>query len=132
MNRPSIQTSTVTVLHGAAQIGGTNNLGTIYKLPHGSSTLQTLCNFTSTTGETLVATLTLDAAGNLFGTTVRGGAKRDSAPCSHWLIRGSGYDPHIVRWSKWKNVPIGVDSRRKRKLVRDDLRRRSERTWNCL
>ncbi|GJG94183.1 hypothetical protein CBA19C6_06860 [Cupriavidus pauculus] len=64
-------------LFGTTQNGGTNGSGTAFKLkPNGDGTYTTttLYSFSSATGATPLAGLTLDAQGNLFGTTSAGGA----------------------------------------------------------
>ena len=51
--------------------------GTIFELPHGSSTISTLFTFDGTDGGLPGGFLTLDSAGNLYGTTSDGGASED-------------------------------------------------------
>src|SRR5947209_19584731 len=61
-------------LYGTTFYGGSTNLqqGTVFKLaPDGSKT--TLYSFTGGTDGALPAELTMDAAGNLYGTTLQGG-----------------------------------------------------------
>ncbi len=48
-------------------------LGTIFKLPHGSSTISVLAAFNKTNGAKPIAGLVADQSGNLFGTTSAGG-----------------------------------------------------------
>jgi uncharacterized repeat protein (TIGR03803 family) len=60
-------------LYGTTKIGGTSNLGTVFKLDT-SNTETVLHSFTgSPDGATPVAGVVLDAAGNLYGTTLSGG-----------------------------------------------------------
>ncbi|HLJ93943.1 MAG TPA: choice-of-anchor tandem repeat GloVer-containing protein, partial [Gemmataceae bacterium] len=61
-------------LFGVAEFGGTNNFGTIFELPSGSSTITALASFNNTNGANPVGNLIEDGNGNLFGTTVNGGA----------------------------------------------------------
>jgi uncharacterized repeat protein (TIGR03803 family) len=65
-------------LYGTTLFGGANNVGTIFELPAGSSTLTTLVSFTGTLGaepgEFPQGTLALDGSGDLFGTTNSGGS----------------------------------------------------------
>jgi uncharacterized repeat protein (TIGR03803 family) len=61
-------------LFGTTQGGGANNLGTIFELAAGSSTITTLATFNGANGTQPEGTLLLDSQGNLFGTTSRGGA----------------------------------------------------------
>ena len=66
-------------LYGAAEEGGSSNNGTVFELlpkAGGGWTEKTLFTFTgATTGSMPLASLVLDAAGNLYGTTKLGGAR---------------------------------------------------------
>jgi uncharacterized repeat protein (TIGR03803 family) len=64
-------------LFGTTAVGGANNDGTVFELVnHGVSyTLKTLVSFNDANGRQSQARLIADAAGDLFGTTVDGGAK---------------------------------------------------------
>ena len=59
---------------GTTYSGGTDNRGTVFELVHNSNTITTLASFTSTNGEYPFAGLVEDSSGNLFGTTLVGGA----------------------------------------------------------
>lgn len=61
-------------LYGATELGGSNNLGVIFKIDTTGkgSTLYTFTN--SSNGNSPLAGLILDSAGNLYGTTMYGGA----------------------------------------------------------
>jgi uncharacterized repeat protein (TIGR03803 family) len=69
-------------LYGTTAAGGVNNsscvtsggCGTIFKLDQ-AGTLTTLHNFSFSDGDYPQATLTMDASGNLYGTTLDGGLK---------------------------------------------------------
>ncbi len=61
-------------LFGVTAGGGTGLLGTVFELPAGSHTIQTLASFTGSNGADPAAGVTLDASGDLFGTTTEGGA----------------------------------------------------------
>jgi uncharacterized repeat protein (TIGR03803 family) len=65
-------------IFGTTPRGGANGLGTVFKLDaaHGY-TLSTLFNFSGPDGFWPEAGLTIDAAGNLFGTTTAGGDHRE-------------------------------------------------------
>jgi uncharacterized repeat protein (TIGR03803 family) len=54
--------------------GGTNPNGTVYEVAKGSGSITTLAAFNGTNGAGPVGGLTLDAAGNLYGTANLGGA----------------------------------------------------------
>ena len=62
---------------GMTKAGGINELGTIFELPAGYKTFTTLVSFNSSTGSHPAAGLTMDANGDLFGTTSAGGAGGD-------------------------------------------------------
>jgi uncharacterized repeat protein (TIGR03803 family) len=62
---------------GTTDLGGTNNLGTVWELPAGSSTITTIASFSSTTGGNPQSAVVMDSNGNLFGTTTTGGANSD-------------------------------------------------------
>jgi uncharacterized repeat protein (TIGR03803 family) len=61
-------------LFGTTQKGGTSNLGTVFEVPSGANTITTLASFSGTNGSMPFAGLVEDSAGNLFGTTLAGGA----------------------------------------------------------
>ena len=63
-------------IFGTTSNGGTQNLGTIYKIPVNTSTVQTLASFDDTDGFQPQGNLIADSDGNLFGTTIQGGANR--------------------------------------------------------
>jgi len=64
-------------LYGTTSYGGANSGGTVFELPSGSHTIQTLVNLNSSTGTSPQSGLTFDAAGNMFGTTSGGGTYGD-------------------------------------------------------
>jgi uncharacterized repeat protein (TIGR03803 family) len=61
-------------LYGTTDGGGASNQGTVFKLAHGSGTIRTLASFKGANGSTPDAGVILDSRGNLYGTTVYGGA----------------------------------------------------------
>ncbi len=61
-------------LYGTTFGGGSANDGTVFELAAGSRALTTLATFVSTNGANPEAGLTVDAAGNLYGTTLNGGS----------------------------------------------------------
>jgi uncharacterized repeat protein (TIGR01451 family) len=61
-------------LFGTTSQGGSSNGGTVFEIKSGTSTISKVAGFTSSTGEYPYAGLTLDASGNLFGTTYSGGS----------------------------------------------------------
>jgi uncharacterized repeat protein (TIGR03803 family) len=64
-------------IYGTAELGGSNSLGTVWKIASGSSTITTIANFTGTNGRHPSGNVTLDSSGNLYGTTSQGGASSD-------------------------------------------------------
>ncbi len=61
-------------LYGTTQAGGADDFGTLFELAKGSSTITTALPFTNLTGTDSFAGLVMDGSGNLYGTTVEGGA----------------------------------------------------------
>jgi uncharacterized repeat protein (TIGR03803 family) len=63
-------------IYGVTALGGTKNYGTVFKIDAVTGTITTLASFTGgkTMGTMPKGDLYLDSAGNLFGTTVGGGA----------------------------------------------------------
>ena len=59
-------------IFGTTSAGGTNNDGSVFEIAHGSSAITTLASFNGSNGATPQADLTLDASGNIFGTTYEG------------------------------------------------------------
>jgi uncharacterized repeat protein (TIGR03803 family) len=64
-------------LYGTTSIGGVNGVGTVFEIAAGSAGLTTLAAFNGTNGAQPYGGVTLDAAGNLFGTTDKGGTYND-------------------------------------------------------
>ena len=56
-------------LYGTTQFGGANGAGTVFEIVKGSNALTTLVSLTSADGTSPSAPLTVDASGNLYGTT---------------------------------------------------------------
>jgi uncharacterized repeat protein (TIGR03803 family) len=61
-------------LYGTANSGGPSNAGTVFEIAHGSGTLSVLASFDGTNGANPDGTMIPDSSGNLYGTTVFGGA----------------------------------------------------------
>src|SRR5206468_9876302 len=59
-------------LYGTASSGGTSNDGTVFELQKGSNTITALASFNGGNGSAPQAGLTIDAGGNLYGTTSSG------------------------------------------------------------
>jgi len=61
-------------LYGTAPFGGASNDGTVFELAHGSGTITALASFNGPNGANPYAALIMDSTGNLYGTTISGGA----------------------------------------------------------
>jgi uncharacterized repeat protein (TIGR03803 family) len=64
-------------LFGTTTFGGTDDTGTLFELPHGSSTISIVDSFTFSGGFSPKAGVIADSNGNLFGTTYSGGTNSD-------------------------------------------------------
>ncbi len=64
-------------LFGTTAEGGAGNNGTVFEVKAGSDVVTTLATFDNSNGSEPFAGLIVDAAGDLFGTTVKGGANGD-------------------------------------------------------
>lgn len=66
-------------LYGTTSGGGAYGDGTVFELPVGGGSLQTLVSFNGNDGSSPATGLIADAAGNFYGTTSGGGAHGDGA-----------------------------------------------------
>ncbi|MGH7168702.1 MAG: choice-of-anchor tandem repeat GloVer-containing protein [Gemmataceae bacterium] len=64
-------------LYGTTDVGGTSDNGTVFEIVQGSDTITTLASFNSTDGANPYAGLLMDSNGDLYGTTLNGGASDD-------------------------------------------------------
>jgi uncharacterized repeat protein (TIGR03803 family) len=64
-------------LYGTASAGGASGDGTVFELAKGSTTITTLASFNGTNGANPQVAVVMDGSGNLYGTTVNGGASGD-------------------------------------------------------
>ena len=64
-------------LFGTANYGGADNDGTVFEIAKSTGQLTTLVTFTGANGANPAGSLTIDAEGDLFGTTANGGADDD-------------------------------------------------------
>ena len=73
--RSALVMDTAGNLYGTTYFGGTNNLGTVFKLsPNGTESVLHSFGANSSDGTHPYAGLVMDTAGNLYGTTYSGGA----------------------------------------------------------
>ena len=72
---------------GGGYYPGVGN-GSVYEIAQGSSVITLLASFNGTNGGVPMSGLTLDSAGNLFGTTASGGANNDGVVFE--VVQGSG------------------------------------------
>jgi uncharacterized repeat protein (TIGR03803 family) len=75
-------------LYGTTSGGGANNAGSVFELVHGSGTITTLASFNGSNGSGPRCGLLMDSNGNLYGTTVSGGAYSDGTVFE--VAQGSG------------------------------------------
>jgi uncharacterized repeat protein (TIGR03803 family) len=61
-------------VYGTTSVGGSSKDGTVWEIVKGSGTITTLASFNSSTGAIPHAGVTMDAQGNLYGTTYNGGS----------------------------------------------------------
>ena len=61
-------------LYSTARFGGASSDGTVFEIANGSNTITTLASFNGTNGIEPYGGVALDSQGNLYGTTVLGGA----------------------------------------------------------
>lgn len=59
---------------GSGDQGQVSNYGNVYEIAHGTTTIQTIATFTNSTGRNASGGLVMDSNGNLYGTTLFGGA----------------------------------------------------------
>lgn len=64
-------------LFGTTTAGGASGLGTVFEIARGSNAITVLASFDQVTGESAYGGVTLDASGNLYGTTNVGGGASD-------------------------------------------------------
>jgi uncharacterized repeat protein (TIGR03803 family) len=75
-------------LFGTTDMGGTSNDGTVFELPAGSGTINTLASFDNGSNSANPGGVILDANGNLFGTTMSAGSQQDGSVFE--LVKNSG------------------------------------------
>lgn len=63
-------------MYGTTNGGGSSGEGTVFEISKGSHSIVTLASFSGLGGPGPMAGVTMDASGNLFGTTVAGGASQ--------------------------------------------------------
>ena len=61
-------------IYGTTVAGGTADDGTAFEIASGTTNVTVLASFSGTSGESPYGTLTTDASGNFYGTTIAGGA----------------------------------------------------------
>ena len=84
-------------LYGTTYDGGDNGLGSIFEIPHGSSTVRTLASFDFNSGRYPAGTMVMDANGDLFGTTQGAGA--DNAGTIFELAAGASTVTTLVSFN---------------------------------
>ncbi len=112
-------------LYGATIEGGASGDGTVFELAKGSDTITALASFDGTNGNASWSDLIMDNSGNLYGTTVRGGASNlgtvfELAEGSHTitaLASFNGTNGALPVWrfdheQQWRSVRHNVWGRR--------------------
>ena len=66
-------------LFGTASNGGAGGDGTVFEIAHGTETISVVASFDDTDGKSPQTPVPLDANGDIFGTTVLGGANGDGS-----------------------------------------------------
>jgi len=79
-------------LYGTAPGGGASGDGTVFELAHGSGTITTLVSLNGTNGANPYAGLIMDSSGNLYGTTLNGGASNLGTV---FELPGAAAQPHF-------------------------------------
>jgi uncharacterized repeat protein (TIGR03803 family) len=90
-------------LYGLTATGGADNLGTLFEISAGTSSIRTLASFTGANGASPSGGLTLTADGNLYGTTTAGGSANDGTIFE--LAKGS----HTIKTRATFTGPNGAD-----------------------
>jgi len=75
-------------LYGTTRSGGANGDGTVYEVVKGSNAITTLASFDLADGEDPKSGVILDSSGNLYGTTLLGGANNNGTVFE--IVNGSG------------------------------------------
>ncbi len=92
-------------LYGTSDSGADNTDGSVFEIPHGSSTATPIAHFDGTDGLNPVGGLVRDAQGNLYGTTNAGGANNDGTVFE--VVNGS---QSITLLASFGSGNIGPDS----------------------
>jgi len=102
-------------LYGTTEYGGAKNYGTVYKLSPGENgewTEEILYSFMGgKDGTTPYTGIVFDAAGNIYGTTVYGGASNDGTVYELVALVGTGSYKEKVLWNfngADGNAPVGL------------------------
>jgi uncharacterized repeat protein (TIGR03803 family) len=64
-------------VYGTTKLGGSGADGAVFEIPSGSGSINVLASFTSSSGYEPYGGLVRDSSGNLYGTTITGGANGD-------------------------------------------------------
>ena len=96
-------------LYGTSPSGGTNGDGTVFELPAGKHKVAILADLDSSTGSDSFSGVTMDANGNLYGTTSGGGANNfgwvfEVAAGTHALTTLASFAADTANDSLWNLV----------------------------
>jgi uncharacterized repeat protein (TIGR03803 family) len=94
-------------LYGTTYEGGAGGVGTVFEMAESSNALTILASFNATNGGFPWAGVTMDASGNLYGTTLNGGS--DSDGTAFEVAKGSGVITTLVKFNGTANgsAPTG-------------------------
>ena len=106
-------------LFGTTELGGADGDGTVFEVSKATGELTTVATFTGANGSQPVGGLTIDAAGDLFGTTAIGGADGDGTVFE--ISKATG---ELTRW-RASPAPMALPTgqpnhRRGGRSLRDD------------
>ena len=92
-------------LYGMTNMGGLNNLGTIFKFNSATSAYSVIFNFDNLSGSAPVRNLTQSSTGKLFGTTPRGGSGNTGVIFSYDIV--SNIYSKVFEFDSLGGVPDG-------------------------
>jgi uncharacterized repeat protein (TIGR03803 family) len=90
-------------LFGTTANGGADGDGTVFEIAKSTGELTTLATFTGANGATPAGSLTIDAEGDLFGTTANGAGEADGDGTVFEIAKSTGEltDTGDLHWQQW-------------------------------
>ena len=120
-------------LYGITSTAGPGTQGTVFEIAAGTHTLSTIATFNYTNGANPVAGLTIDAQGNLYGTTLNGGPGGSGFGAGDGTVFEISALTHALttlvafNYTNRARPRGGFDDQRARQPLRHDNRRRPQR-----